>query len=143
MRAREEIGAAITIQSSARTRYLTTGAELDSIELNDSPRPYCVYKRIRESDPNFAHPDVLWLVGYEATLVAQDFVGPQAEAAAVLYITGDMLFKALVSPVTYRDIKKAPGCHLIVRDGVDLGLARRAIPSGLLRSSPRASDQSC
>jgi len=129
--ASEEIGAPLAIQSSSRTRYLTTGAELDSIELKDTPRPYCLYKRIRESDPNFADSDVLWLVGYEASLVASDYLGPQSEAAAVVYITGDMLFKSMVSAVTYRDIKKAPGCNLIVREGVDLGLARRAVPSGI------------
>jgi hypothetical protein len=129
--AKEEIGASISIQSSARTRYLTTGAELESISLRDVPRPYCVYKRIRESDPNFAHPDILWLVGYEATLMAHDFVGPKSEAAAVVYITADMLFRAMVETVTYREIKKAPGCHLIVADGVDLGLGRRAVPSGI------------
>jgi len=127
----EEIGAPLAIQSSARTRYLTTGAELGSIELKDTPRPYCLYKRIRESDPNFEHADVLWLVGYEATLVAPDFLGPQSEAAAVVYITGDMLFKSMVSSVTYRDIKKAPGCNLIIGEGVNLSLSRQAIPSGI------------
>jgi 8-oxo-dGTP pyrophosphatase MutT (NUDIX family) len=129
--AREEIGAQLRVESALSTRYLTTGAEFDSVELRDIPRPYCVYKRIRENDPNFAHSDVLWLVGYEAALLAEEFVKPQAEAAAVLYLSGDMLFKAMVSNVTYRDIKKSPDCQLIVREGVDLNLSRRAVPSGI------------
>ncbi|HYM34277.1 MAG TPA: hypothetical protein VET48_02715, partial [Steroidobacteraceae bacterium] len=82
---REEVGVGLHVANSSHTRFYTTGAELGTIGISDTPRPYCVYKRIRENDPYFAHPEVLWLVGYEAALDASDFVGPQHEAAAVLY----------------------------------------------------------
>lgn len=129
--AREEVAAGLRVASSSRTRYYTTGAELGTIAVTDTPRPYCVYKRLREDDPHFAHKDVLWLVGYEASLDSTEFAQPQAEAAAVLYMSRDMLVLSMVTGVTFRDIKKDPDCRLLVRDGVNLDLSRRAVPGGI------------
>jgi len=130
----EEIGVPIMINSSARTRFHTTGAELPPISLDDNPRPYCVYKRTREADFNFAHPDVLWLIGYEGTLKIKslDELKPRAEVGAVICLTGDMLLRTLQEKVTYRDIEKAEdGSRIIVGSDVALEMNARAVPAGL------------
>ena len=131
--AAEEIGVGVSISSSPRTRFHTTGAELRSMHLEDSPRPYCVYKRTRDADPNFAHPEVLWLVGYEASLRIKglDELRPRAEVGALVCLTGDMLLRTLQEKLTYGDIERAAdGSRLIDPNGkVDRNF--RAVPAGL------------
>jgi hypothetical protein len=131
---KEEVGVAVTINSSARTRFHTTGAELQPISLDDSPRPYCVYKRTREADPNFAHPEVLWLIGYEGNLRIKslDDLKPRAEVGALVCLTGDMLLRTLQEKVTYSDIVKADdGSRIILGIDVSLEMKSRAVPAGL------------
>ena len=130
----EEIGVTLTINSSARTRFHTTGAELQPISLDDTPRPYCVYKRTREADPNFAHPEVRWLIGYEGTLKIKnmDELKPRAEVGALVCLTGDMLLRTLQEKVTYKDIEKAEdGSRVILGLDVSLDMESRAVPAGL------------
>jgi hypothetical protein len=130
----EEVGITITINSSARTRFHTTGAELQPISLDDTPRPYCVYKRTREADPNFAHPEVLWLIGYEGILKIKslDELKPRAEVGALVCLTGDMLLRTLQEKVTYKDIEKAgDGSRIILGADASLEMQARAVPAGL------------
>ncbi len=130
----EEIGVRVSVTSSARTRYLTTGAELEQINLASSPKPYCIYKRTREIDPSFVHPEVLWLVGYEAevNIGHLDHLRPGSEIGALVVLTGEMLRKTLHDPVTYSFLSKAAdGSRVVVGDGVSFDLSRRAVPAGL------------
>jgi hypothetical protein len=130
----EETGFAINITPSPRTRFHTTGAELSPIQLDDAPRPYCVYKRTREADPNFAHPEVLWLIGYEGTLAIKslDELRPRAEVGALVFLTGDMLLRTLQEKVTYEDIDKArDGSRLAPGYNSSLNMKSRAVPAGL------------
>jgi hypothetical protein len=130
----EETSVSIHLVSSGRTHFHTTGAELESVDLEDTPRPYCVYKRTREADPNFAHPEVLWLVGYEGNLQVKslDELKPRAEVGALVCVTGDMLLRTLQEKITYRDITDSiDGSRVILGSNVPLDLNARAIPTGL------------
>jgi hypothetical protein len=130
----EETGAKISLISSGHTHFHTTGAELDSVDLEDSPRPFCLYKRTRDADPNFAHPEVLWLVGYEGDLVIKslDELTPRAEIGVLVCVTGDVLLRTLQEKVTYRDIERCgDGSRLILGSNATLDLDTRAIPAGL------------
>jgi 8-oxo-dGTP pyrophosphatase MutT (NUDIX family) len=132
--ASEEVGVEVSIRSAPRTRFHTTGAELRPIQLEDSPRPYCVYKRTREADPNFAHPEVLWLVGYEGELRIKslDELRPKAEVGALLCLTGDMLLRTLQEKLTYGEIEKAKGGGgKLIDPGNRLDRNARAVPAGL------------
>jgi 8-oxo-dGTP pyrophosphatase MutT (NUDIX family) len=130
----EEIGVRVSVTGSAKTRYLTTGAELEQVSLSNTPRPYCIYKRTRDADPNFAHAEVLWLVGYEAeaNISHLDHLQPGAEIGALVVLTSDMLRKTLHDPVTYALLSKAAdGSRVIVGEGVNFDMSRRAVPAGL------------
>lgn len=130
----EEIGIAVSVGAAARTRYLTTGAELEAISLSDAPRPYCIYKRTRDADPNFAHPEVLWIVGFEAEAKINnlDQLKPGSEVGALVVLTGEMLRRTLHDPLTYESLSKAAdGSRVILGEGVNLDISRRAVPAGL------------
>ena len=129
---KEEVGVGITIIPSDRTRFLSSGVEIDPIKVTNEPKPYCVYRRSREVDPNFEEEDVLWLIGYEAELKAKNFLKPRSEAAALVYLTGDALRKCIHERVTYQQINDlGDGSRIILREGYIFDLNRRAIPVGL------------
>lgn len=130
----EELGTNVDIRSSGRTRYFATGVELEPIQLEDRPRPYCVYHRTRPSDPSFAHEDVLWMIGYEAVAPVKslDHLRPGSEIGAILIITSDTLRRTLDSSLSYSDIEsQRDGSRLILRDGINFDRSRIATPSGL------------
>jgi 8-oxo-dGTP pyrophosphatase MutT (NUDIX family) len=132
--ATEELGAKLDVVSSSRTRFYTTGAELDNVALSDEPRPYCIYKRTREVDPNFAHREVLWLVGYDSALqiVNLEHLQPGSEVAALVVLTADWLRKALHEDITYKDISNSKdGSRIILAPNINFDLMRRAVPAGL------------
>lgn len=131
---KEEIGIDLEVEASAKTRYLTTGADLGTIDLDDKPRPYCLYKRSRDADPNFTHKDVLWLVGYEAKPCIRklDEILPRKEIAAVLILTSEMLLRTLHEKVTFADIDKAnDGSRVVRAEHLDFDESKRAVPAGL------------
>jgi hypothetical protein len=130
----EETGANISLISSGHTHFHTTGAELESVDLEDDPRPYCLYKRTREADPNFAHPEVLWLVGFEGDLMIKslDELKPRSEIGGLVCLTGDVLLRTLQEKITYREIETAgDGSRVILGSNVNFDLDVRAIPAGL------------
>jgi len=130
----EEIGISVSVGAASRTRYLTTGAELEAISLSDAPRPYCIYKRTRDADPNFAHSEVLWIVGFEAEakINSLDQLKPGSEVGALVILTGEMLRRTLHDPVTYESLSKAAdGSRVILGGEVSLEPSRRAVPAGL------------
>jgi len=130
----EEIGVKISIKDAVKTRYITTGAELESIGLSDSPRPYCIYKRTREADPNFSQLEVLWLVGFEAAIDISDLeeLHPRSEVGALVCLTGDMLRKTLHEKILYTDIiNSSDGSRLILGKNVTIDYNKRAVPAGL------------
>lgn len=128
----EETGESLTIRAAAKTRYVTTGASLDPVEIADSPKPYCVYRRRTGEDPNFVHEDVLWLVGYEATLNADRFAEPRSETAIILYLTGDLLRRTLQEKVTYAQIRDSQdGSRVVPAPGMNMDYSRYAVPAGL------------
>lgn len=132
--AQEELGAQIQIQPASRTRYFTTSAELEPVAIGDLPRPYCLYRKTRQQDPNFHHEDVLWLVGYEGKVQVSslDQLRPGAEVGALLCLTKEMLRRTLVDDLSFKGIiSLSDGSRVIVAPGVKLDLSRRAVPSGV------------
>jgi 8-oxo-dGTP pyrophosphatase MutT (NUDIX family) len=130
--AQEEIGAQLEIKSSDVTRDITTSAEFDSLHLSDSPQPYCVYKRTRSVDPEVVEPDVLWIVGYEASLAPDVEIEPRSEIAAIVYLSPDMLRRTVRETITYDQIRTArDGSGLQVQPGFPFNFGRIAAPTGL------------
>jgi 8-oxo-dGTP pyrophosphatase MutT (NUDIX family) len=130
--AMEEIGARLEIKSSRLTRDITTSAEFESLELADSPRPYCVYKRTRELDPEVTEREVLWIIGYEADVSAESEMEPRAEIAAIVMLSPNMLRRAARERITYEQIRRSKdGSGIVIQAGVDFDLRRVAVPAGL------------
>ena len=128
----EEIGVSLEVKSSSLTRDLTTSREWDPLALSNSPRPYCVYKRTREIDPEVVEPEVLWIIGYEAELSAEVELEPRREIAAVVYLSRDMLMRTARERITYDQIRRAgDGSGVILQAGVDFNFERVAVPTGL------------
>lgn len=128
----EEIGAELEIKSARFTRELTTSAEFDSYDLDEDPRPYCIYRRTRDVDPEVMESEVLWIVGYEASLAADVTVEPLAEIAAVLCLTNAMLSRTARERVTYDQIRKAKdGSRVTLQAGLEFDWSRIAVPTGL------------
>lgn len=130
----EEIGAQIEIQPASRTRYFTTSAQLEPVAVGDMPRPYCLYKKTREQDPNFNNPDVLWLIGYEALVLVKslEHLRPGAEIGAIVILTQETLRRTLLSDVSFNAISDSgDGSRVLVAQGVELAVTRRAVPSGV------------
>jgi 8-oxo-dGTP pyrophosphatase MutT (NUDIX family) len=127
----EEIGVELDVKSSPLTRDITTSAEFDSLTLSDSPRPYCVYKRTRAIDTEIAEPEVLWIVGFEATLKA-DYAEPRSEIAAIVYLSSEMLKRTARERITYDDIRSAgDGSGLRLQPGIEFDYQRIAVPTRL------------
>jgi 8-oxo-dGTP pyrophosphatase MutT (NUDIX family) len=130
--ATEEIGIELNVKSSAYTRDITTSAEFDPIILSYSPRPYCVYKRTREIDPEVIEPEVLWIVGFEADLPSDAAIAPRSEIAAIVYLSPNMLKRTARERITYEHIRRAKdGSGLHLQEGIDFDLSRIAVPTGL------------
>ena len=131
--AREELGLELSILDSPKTRYITTGAELNPINLSNKPAPYCIYKRLRQDDVNFYHKEVLWLIGWLAELpVKIDQLKPRKEIGALVILTGDMLRRTLYEYITYKQIKNATdGSRVIISESIKFDFTKRAVPSGL------------
>jgi hypothetical protein len=128
----EEIGSRLEVRSSAFTREITTSAEFEPINLSNEPRPYCVYKRTRDMDPEVVEPEVLWIVGYEADLDPAAAIEPRSEIAAVVHLTNDMLRRTARGRVTYAQIRRSKdGSGVQVQAGVDFDYERVAVPTGL------------
>ena len=129
----EELGCELNIEDSTKTRYVTTGAELKPIQISDKPVPYCIYKRLRKSDINFYHQDILWLIGWQATLhVKLDVIKPKREIGALVILTGDMLRRTLYERLSYNDIKNSSdGSRVIISKSVKFDFNKIAVPSGL------------
>lgn len=130
----EEIGVQIEIEPASRTRYFTTSAELEPVAIGDLPRPYCLYRKTRQQDPNFDHQDVLWLVGYEGKVLVDslEYLRPGAEVGAVVIVTHETLRRTLVSDVSFNGIIAADdGSRVVVAADVTLDFSRRAVPSGV------------
>jgi 8-oxo-dGTP pyrophosphatase MutT (NUDIX family) len=128
----EEIGVSLEVKSSSVTRDLTTSREWEPLALSNSPRPYCVYKRTREIDPEVVEPEVLWIVGYEAELPAEVELEPRREIAAVVYLSRDMLMRTARERITYDQIRRAgDGSGVILQADVDFNFERVAVPTGL------------
>jgi 8-oxo-dGTP pyrophosphatase MutT (NUDIX family) len=130
--ATEEIGTQLQIKASPFTRDITTSAEFEHLALSDDPRPYCVYKRTREIDPEVVEPEVLWIVGFEAELQANVAIEPQAEIAAVVMLSANMLRRTARERITYDQIRRAKdGSSVTVQAGIEFDFQRVAVPAGL------------
>lgn len=130
--AMEEIGATLSIESSSSTNYLTTSAEFEPIILSDSPRPYCIYKRTRELDPEVVEREILWIIGYKAELAPNTPIEPRAEIAAIVLLSPNMLEQTADGGITYDQIRRAKdGSAIMLQDGVDFDYSRVAVPVGL------------
>jgi 8-oxo-dGTP pyrophosphatase MutT (NUDIX family) len=130
--ATEEIGTSLEVKSSSFTRDITTSAEFEPLTLSNMPRPYCVYKRTREIDPEVVEPEVLWIVGFEAELSAEAIVEPRREIAAVVYLSRDMLRRTARERITYDQIRHAKdGSGVSLQAGVNFDFKRVAVPIGL------------
>jgi 8-oxo-dGTP pyrophosphatase MutT (NUDIX family) len=130
--AMEEIGTELNVKSSASTRDITTSAEFEHLALSDDPRPYCVYKRTRDIDPEVVEPEILWIVGFEAELPANVPLEPRAEIAAVVSLSANMLRRTARERITYDQIRRArDGSSVIVQAGVEFDFQRAAVPAGL------------
>jgi len=132
--AAEELGAQLEIDSASRTRFFTTNAQFSSLPLADLPKPWCVYKRSRETDPNFEHIEVLWLLAYEAKIKIDSLesLHPAAEIGALVVVTGDLLRKTTHETVTYESLGQLrDGSRVIIAQGVTFDRSRRAVPTGV------------
>lgn len=130
--AREEVGSGLEIRSCAQTRDITTSAEFEPLQLIDDPQPYCVYKRTKTVDPEVLEPEVLWIVGFEATLPGTARIAPRSEIAAIVHLSPEMLRRTARERITYGQIRRArDGSGIQVGQGVDFDDGRVAVPAGL------------
>jgi 8-oxo-dGTP pyrophosphatase MutT (NUDIX family) len=130
--AREEVGSGLEIQSCVQTRDITTSAEFEPLQLIDDPQPYCVYKRTKTVDPEVLEPEVLWIVGFEATLPGTARIAPRSEIAAIVHLSPEMLRRTARERITYGQIRRArDGSGIQVGQGIDFDDGRVAVPAGL------------
>ena len=125
------------MKSAVYTRNITSRAEFENLQLaDDSPRPVCVYKRTRLSDPELIEPEVRWIIGYRAELDPEQPIVPKKEVAALVFLSDDLLRKTMLPDqrVTYDDIRQAKdGSRIQVRSNVKFDFQRVAVPTGLAR----------
>lgn len=124
----------IKIVSSRLTKYMTSNANLSGIEIDDNPRPYCIYKRIRPQATALSTESVMWLIGYETilTLDENEHIKPFREVGCILYLTEKMLKATVEHKVTIGDVESAnDGSSVILRDDLKINKNSRLTPSGL------------
>lgn len=130
--AREEIGVNVEVKSSIVTREVTTAAEFSPLHLADYPRPYCIYRRTRDVDPEVPEPTVTWIVGYEAEIPADTPLEPHSEIAAILVLSPALVRRTARERITYSEIRDSrDGSHVVVAADVAFDWTRIAVPTGL------------
>jgi 8-oxo-dGTP pyrophosphatase MutT (NUDIX family) len=129
---REETAAEVRVLSgTGMTRYVTSSSERPRLTLIDTPTPTVIYKRSRRGDPNLEDPDVHWLVGYSAEVLAGS-LEPHAEVAVILELASPDLERALEGTLTVGDVQRsAHGSRMSIRSDVKLDSAALLVPSGL------------
>lgn len=130
--ATEEIGVRLAVRSAEITRQVSTAAELAPVRLLDQPRPYCIYHRTRDVDPEMPEPATRWIVGYEAGLPEGAGPEPQSEIAAVLLLSPRLVRRTARHRIPYDRIAAAgDGSRVIVAPGTAFAWDRVAVPTGL------------
>jgi hypothetical protein len=128
--ASEEISETVSLVPAGVTRLVTSDGREQRILLSDSPRPFCVYKRTAADDRGFYQKSVRWVVAYRSRPLKMS-VRPHAELAFVLYLTAEMLRRALDGSLSYKQVAfTRDGSTIVLRRGVRLDHSALAIPAG-------------